>query len=67
MTNPKEPIVIPEDRTEHEEARRLARDWLRERDDSNAIDFENLEADQRELDPIAKRVLYGNLKQLYRR
>jgi len=26
-------------RTEHEEARRLARDWLRDRDDETAIDF----------------------------
>lgn len=35
-----EPVQIPEDRTEHEEARRMARDWLRERDDETAIDFE---------------------------
>jgi hypothetical protein len=40
MTNPKEPIVIPEDRTEHEEARRLARDWLRDRTESDVIEFE---------------------------
>jgi len=31
------PEFVP--RTEHEEARRAARDWLRERDDENAIDF----------------------------
>lgn len=31
------PEFIP--RTEQEEARRVARDWLRERDDDNAIDF----------------------------
>lgn len=29
-------------RTEHEENRRAARDWLRERDDSDVIDFEGM-------------------------
>lgn len=36
-----EPGLAPElvPRTEHEETRRAARDWLRERDDENAIDW----------------------------
>ena len=35
-----QPEFVP--RTEHEEARRAARDWLRDRDDEDAIDFEGL-------------------------
>lgn len=33
------PEFVP--RTEHEETRRLARDWLRERTEDDAIDFED--------------------------
>jgi hypothetical protein len=36
-----EPGLQPESvpRTEHEEARRIARDWLRDRDDDNADEW----------------------------
>lgn len=39
-----EPGIAPEyvPRTEDEEARRAARDWLRERDDEDVIDFEGM-------------------------
>ena len=33
------PEYVP--RTEHEETRRAARDWLRDRTDDDAIDFED--------------------------
>lgn len=38
-----EPGIAPEvvARTEHEEARRAARDWLRERDETNVDEFED--------------------------
>jgi len=37
-----EPGIAPEivPRTEHEETRRAARDWLRDRDDDNTDEFE---------------------------
>lgn len=42
------PIERPEKvkRTEHEEARRKARDWLRDRDETNAAEFEREEGDE---------------------
>jgi hypothetical protein len=38
-----EPGLQPENvpRTEHEEARRLARDWLRERDENDVDEFDD--------------------------
>lgn len=41
VTAPMEPVVIPEDRTEHEEVRRSVRDWLRDRDEDDVPEWDD--------------------------
>lgn len=36
-----EPVEIPEDRTENEEARRSMRDWLRDRDENDVPEWDD--------------------------
>lgn len=44
MATPPEPVEVPSDRTENEETRRAARDWLRDRNEDDVPEFEESEA-----------------------